>query len=543
MVHLCVTISDDGLRLESVQEGSSKSSRNRRRSQIDMATLRRKPKPKSAASRQDRNSCSSTASCPVFSGSYSDQEEDPPLRRQSSPILKGSVTSLHTLISKTPKNSLSSLQGSGSSLQGSLPSLQNAIHSFQGSLPSLRGAISRLKRRSLGSMDNGSSVSSVGSVSDGRASPSIKSGNGSSSDDDASWDTNSWSSGATCLLRTPAKKYVETTKGCDEKECSHESSKVEPEVIYQNLIFPQPVSKSDIKVNTTKTVPVLPRKETQSSFKKPPPLPRNNKTEDKRKFSQFLNEVTGRVLKTNETSPQPMAIFRHRYPSPPPPPPSTPCQQSPTPGTSTWYNGSNLQTIRERASKDTKAPIQQWSKTLPSCKVLEPGDVIRKVMVDGLSHSEHNLEACTKIQAQPFTGRLYLETDIDRVRQLDELAANGTLGNVQNEIELEKDMERLNGNRIPWLENENCAGKEREMRRDSEWDREKNGRVDRGRGATRKMVPNSYESLLSQTSARRNPRPILNWSDGMPQMSCRSTSLPRPANVTGADGELQLGAR
>uniref|UniRef100_A0AAV2JC39 Uncharacterized protein n=1 Tax=Knipowitschia caucasica TaxID=637954 RepID=A0AAV2JC39_KNICA len=134
-------------------------------------------------------------------------------------------------------------------------------------------------------MDNGSSVSSVGSVSDGRASPSIKSGNGSSSDDDASWDTNSW------------------------------------------------ISKSDIKVNTTKTVPVLPRKETQSSFKKPPPLPRNNKTEDKRKFSQFLNEVTGRVLKTNETSPQPMAIFRHRYPSPPPPPPSTPCQQSPTPGT------------------------------------------------------------------------------------------------------------------------------------------------------------------------------------------------------------------
>ncbi|XP_053191120.1 brain-enriched guanylate kinase-associated protein [Scomber japonicus] len=422
-----------------------------------MATLRRQPRSRAASTRQDRGSCSSTASCPVFSGQYSDQEEDPPIRRQSSPLLKGSLSNIHSSICPSPKGSLSSLQGTVTSLQGSLPSLQESLPSYQGSLPNLRESVSRFKRRSLGSLDNSNHC-----LSERSTSPSLQSGNGSSSDDDGSWDTNSWSSGATCLLRTPVKQDSNETSGeSGGKPCTTEQA--EPEIIYQNLIFSHPAATTESKADCApeRTSTALKKdvgtqsvsssclsKNSATSYQK------DNKTEERRKFSQFLNEVTCRVLKTNGGPPQQQSTLRHRHASPPPPPPSTPSHPpltttlhstpAVTPpsasATNMWYSptSSNLQTIKEYDSKDITSSIHQWSKTLPSCKILEPGDELMKVKGESHSYPEHDLELCTKIQAQPSTGRLYLETDIDRVRRLDELVANGTLGKERSEKGLEK---------------------------------------------------------------------------------------------------------
>lgn len=567
MVHLCVSISDDGLRLESVQKGSPKTVRTTRKKAIDMATLRRQPRSRTASTRQDRGSCSSTASCPVFSGPYSDHEEDPPLRRQSSPLLKGSLSTLHNSTSPSPKGSLSSLQGSVPCLQGSLPSLRGSLPDFKGSLCNIRGSISRTKRRSLGSLDNSSP-----SPSDRSISPSLQSRNGSSSDDDGSWDTNSWSSGATCLLRTPVKQ--ESTDASGESGGKSLTTKQvtasalsEPEIIYQNLIFTHPVTKTESKVGCApeRTSRVLQKdaeiqRLSSSNLNKNTATlsshPRDKNTDDRRKFSQFLNEVSYRVLKTNSDSPQPQSTLRHRYPSPPPPPPSTPSHplltttlhSTPanlppppsTSGTNLWYSPTNLnlQTINEYDSKDITSSIHQWSKTLPSCKILEPGDVLRKVKGESHLFPEHDLELCTKIQTQPSTGRLYLETDIDRVRRIDELVSNGTLGKERNEKGLEKCLER---------------GKEREKRKESllERDRgtekgkkndkgsekpcwEKDRRMERGREKEKKIGLTSFEpSPLQPTfSGRSNPCPVFSWPEGFPRVSYRSTSLPRPVNMT-----------
>ncbi|XP_047467672.1 uncharacterized protein LOC125024061 [Mugil cephalus] len=584
MVHLCVSISDGGLRLESVQKGSPKCGRSSGKKAIGMATLRRQPRSRTGSNRQDRGSCSSTASCPVFSGPYSDQEEDPPVRRQSSPLLKGSVSNLQSTTSPSSRGSLSSLQGFVPRLPGSLLSLQGSLSSLQSSLPNLRGSFSRFKRRSLGSLDNSSP-----SPSDRSTSPSLQSGNGSSSDDDGSWDTNSWSSGATCLLRTPVKQ--------DSKESSKESSgkndsanqasaaaKAEDEIIYQNLIFSRPAAVAECTPERPCTVlrkDTGTQSESSSCLNKNAPSASSHQedetTDDKRKFSQFLNEVTCRVLKTNGGPPQQQSILRHRYqPSPQPPPTSTPSHppthsvptNTSTSASNSWYSPTslNLQTIKEY-EKDIMSSIHQWSKTLPSCKILEPGDVLTKVKGESHSHPEHNLELCTKVQAQPSTGRLYLETDIDRVRQLDELVANGTLGKERNEKKLEKGMERgtERESRILWDRNGGLTmekGKEREKRKESAWERdkgaekgkekdkerekhcwEKDRMTERGREKEKekKVVIPSYEIPAPQmaSSGRSNPCPVFSWPEGFPRMSYRSTSLPRPVNITESDGEMQ----
>ena len=450
MVHLCVSIYDNGLRLESVKKRSQKPAQNKGEKLIEMATLRREPRTRTASTRQNRGSCSSTASCPVFSGPYSDHEDDPPLRRQSSPLLQGSLSSLHTSTSPSPKGSFSSLQGSVPCLQGSLSSLQGSLSSFQSSLPNLRGSVSSLKRRSLGSLEN-----SCPSLSEW--STSLQSCNGSSSDDDGSWDTNSWSSGATCLLRTPVTQDKSESTGelCD-KSCNTDqassAAESENEIIYQNLIFSSPADKAESKGDCTTRICTLVRKDKgiqsmSSSFlsKSVSSHQQEEKTDDRRKFSQFLNEVTCRVLKSNGGPPLQQPTLRHPHSSPPPAPPPTPSHPphisspanppSSASAANLWYSPttSNLHTIKECDSKDITSSIHQWSKTLPSCKILEPEQMLRKAKTESPPYPEHNLELYTKIQAQPSTGRLYLETDIDRVRRLDELVANGTLGKERND--------------------------------------------------------------------------------------------------------------
>lgn len=572
MVNLCVSISNDGLRLESVHKRSPNSARNRRKKSFDMATMQRQPKLRTTSTRQARGSCSSTASCPIFSGPYSDQEEDPPLRRQSSPLLKGSLSRLHNATSSSCKSFLSNLQGSVPSLQGSLPSLPNAVHIFQDSLPNLRGAFSRLKRRSLGGMDN-----SIVNLNNRSTSPRLQSGNRSSSDDDGSWDTNSWSSGATCLLRTPVKQdSTETPVETDVKSSNQPSttSKAEPEIIYQNLLYSQPIPKSNVKVGSTKGgTQIVPKKETQSvasSCKKSTSQYQDEKTADREKFSQFLNDVTYRVLKTNGSTSQQVATLQHRFPSSPLPPPSVPSHKAantlrssnplaaPPANTCIWYSptSSNLQAIKEYHSKDITASIHQWSKTLPSCKILEPGDTLQKVIGESPSHTVLDLELCTKIQAQPSTGRLYLETDIDRVRRLDELVANGTLEKECNDKGLDKAIEKLKVNTILWEKNGNaavdkekenerrkiCAWEERTVVKGKERDKTREGpcwekdrqmeQMERLRDKERKAVPDSYESLCSKMVISEWSNPVFGRPDGIPRMSYRSTSLPRHANIT-----------
>lgn len=578
MVHLCVSISGDGLRLESVQKGSPETVRSRGKKAIDMATLRRQPRSRTASARQDRGSCSSTASCPVFSGPYSDHEEDPPLRRQSSPLLKGSLSTLHNSSSSNSKGSLSISQVS-------VPCLQRSLPGFQSSLPNLRGSISRVKRRSLGSLDN-SSPSPI----EWSTSPSLQSA--SSSDDDGSWDTNSWSSGATCLLRTPVNQLsTEESEESGGKTCTTDQPSTtemdEPEIIYQNLIYSQHDAKVESKGECSPegTSTVL-RKDAGTQSVSSSCLSKNTvtvsshqqdeKSENRRKFTQFLNEVTCRVLKSNSGPPQQPSTLRHHYLSPPPPPPpstpshppltttlhSTPINPSLPPplsasATNLWYSptSSNLRTIKEHDSKDISSSIHQWSKTLPSCKILEPGDVLKKVKGESHSYQEHDLELCTKIQTQASTGRLYLETDIDRVRRLDELVANGTLGTERNEKGLDKAMDRgkERENRIPWERNGGLGiekSKERE-RKESHWERDKGGekgkekdkgkekpcwekdrRVERGREKVKKLVLSSYEPPPPQSSSsgRSNPCPVFSWPEGFPRMSYRSASLPRPVN-------------
>lgn len=567
MVHLCVSISDDGPRLESMQKGSPKSMRKREKEMLDMATLRRQPRSRTASTRQDRGSCSSTASCPVFSGPYSDQEEDPPLRRQSSPLLKGSLSSLPNSTNQSPKSSLSSLHGSIPSLQGSLPSLRGSLPSFKDSLCSLRGSISRTKRQLLVSLDNQSPGPIERSIS-----PSQLNRSGSSSDDDGSWDTNSWSSGATCLLRTPVKKENKDASGQKEKSCTTNQMSAaaldEPEVIYQNLIFTRPSLKCEGRGGCSasgaftgaKKDAETPGLSLSSLGKNTPAVGREKKPEDMRKFSQFLNEVSVRVLKSSNGTPKQEITLRQRYPSPPPPPPSTPSHAplatsthssastpnlpplSSSSATNMWYSptNSNLQTIEECDSKDIASSIDQWSRTLPTCKVLEPEELLRKVKGEIHTYPERDPEPCAKIQThKPSSGRLYLETDIDRVRRIDELVANGTLGKERAEKGLEKCAER---------------GRHKEKRKESLWERdggvekvkkndkgsekpswEKDRRVEKGREKEKKVTLSGYnpsQPPLSTLGRRSNPCPVFSWPDGYPKISYRSTSLPRAVNMT-----------
>lgn len=180
--------------------------------------------------------------------------------------------------------------------------------------------------------------------------------------------------------------------------------------------------------------------------------------------------------------------------------------------------------------------------------------MLRKVKGESHPYREQNLELCTKIQAQPPTGRLYLETDIDSVRRLDELVANDTLGKEINENMPEKVMkrEKERENRFSWEINGRSGmerGKEREKKKENLWERdrgiekrkekdnvrerpcwEKDRRMERGR-------ENSYEPPpppppQSTSSKWSNTCPVFSWPEGFPRMSYRSTSLSRPVNIT-----------
>ncbi|XP_051501937.1 brain-enriched guanylate kinase-associated protein-like [Myxocyprinus asiaticus] len=337
-----------------------------------VSTLKRPPRSKISSNRQERGSCSSTASCPVFSGCQSDLDEDPPSRcpsSLSSPTLHGSVSTSGVAV----KSSLSSRQGSVSSLK-SFPTsstLQSSNFSLCSSSPSLRSSSSSHR---------------------------------SSSEDD-SWDTNSWSSGATCLLRSSIKQHSEEVfrvragSGCRPEGTS------DSETGYQNSDSCQDsvlgleshegveriaVGRRDSSHSLTSSQGTSVVSTISTDLKQ--------KIEEKLKFSQFLDEVTCRVL-----DPECLEAFGafHQKETP-----QTPTSTTHSDTVSPW-----LSSIRDSLSNGNEingaASVCQWPKCLPSCKILDANEILRRTQ-----------EESAFIET---SGRTYLETDIDRVRREDEI--------------------------------------------------------------------------------------------------------------------------
>ena len=295
------------------------------------STLTRQLQPKTGNSQHEHGSCSSTSSYPVFSEGQSDPDEEPLLRSPSS--------------------------FSSYSVQRSLPS-------FQSSVPNIRDS----------SLQSSSSSHQITSPSPHSA---------SSSEDDSSWDTNSWSSGATCLLRSSIKKHSEEAfqarlgsssqsshedgidVSCTQSECQEGSEWA--------------LRRSD-SLQSLSSSQGIPATSTQL----------DRKIEEKLKFSQFLDEVTCSVM-----APGSLEAF------------GIPWQKDPD---SLW-DESPCTYIREPRRSSVVDTVYQWTKSLPSCKILDASNIMRK------SQEEQDSE-------EAGTGRAYLETDIDSVGMDDELESN-----------------------------------------------------------------------------------------------------------------------
>lgn len=517
------------------------------------ATLKRQPRPKTVSgSRQERGSCSSTASCPVFSRHPSDPDEEPPPRcpsSLSSPTLQGSLSSLHGsnpgLQESLPslQGSNPSLQGSLSSLQGSLPSLHASSTSLHGSSSSKKGSISSLKgslpglkvsmplsrQSSIPSLQGSASSlcqsiqsrlqgshHSLRSASPGlrSSSPSLRSSSsslrsGSSSEDD-SWDTNSWSSGATCLLRSSIKQHSEEVfraragsggGGGRDETAATTTTASDSEAGYQSLdsckaalLLPSSSSSStgvraEIQ-EVLEKVSVTSRGESlqsltssQGTAASTVPTQIEQKIEAKLKFSQFLDEVTCRVL--DPGSLQAFGAVRQREPAPI----TSPCQ---------WFNQPVEPVIRDPrrggACGNASRSVYQWSKCLPSCKILDSNESLRRISDEGSVVEQ--------------AGKTYLETDIDSVRCEDELGLSGSHREVKT-LTHAREREREHP---------------RERERDRESDRERLREREK-----RSILVGPEHQVQSHFEVGRCPSPSISWSDSSAK-NLKTASLPRPGS-------------
>ncbi|KAK9960317.1 hypothetical protein ABG768_010387 [Culter alburnus] len=344
-----------------MQNGSSKTGRGVMVNGT-ASTLKRQPRPKTASARQERGSCSSSASCPVFSGC--DLDEEPPPRcpsSLSSPTLHGSTSM---------KGSVSSLQGSLSSLKGSVTSLKSfpTSSALQGSSLSLRSSSSSLRS----------------------SSPSLRS---VSSSEDDSWDTNSWSSGATCLLRSSIKQHSEEVFRVRAGSASQPGGTSDSETGYQNSDS-CPGSESQ----EGEYQAVEDRRDSTSSAASTVSTDLEQKIEEKLKFSQFLDEVTCRVL-----NPECLQAF------------GAPVRQK-EPLVTSSLQCLNLTPVSSPLScrpwfascrDSADVSMYKWAKCMPSCKILDASETLRRTQ-----------------EESETLGRTYLETDIDQVRREDEVSSH-----------------------------------------------------------------------------------------------------------------------
>ncbi|KAL7873545.1 hypothetical protein AOLI_G00126160 [Acnodon oligacanthus] len=381
-----------------------------------VSTLQRQQCPKTALNRQNRGSCSSSASCPVFSGRRRDPGQDPPLRCPSS------------LSSPTLQSSLPDQHGSGfiPSHKNSTVSLKSSISSLQGSLPSLQGSASNLKSfptsSELQSFNQSlrSSTTSFCSSSTSFRSSSSSLLSGTSSEDD-SWDTNSWSSGATCLLRSSIKQHSEEVFRVRASSVSRPESASDSEAGYQNLDCCQSSERQPESQQTAEKVPLGRKDSFQSQISSQcstvssaASAAIDEKIEAKLKFSQFLDEVTCRVLDP-ECLQAFVAVRQKDAPVPTPQSSlvncsltsSISCQHSMH--ANSWFDstGDPLTTSRDSRKSNVAAPVYQWNKCMPTCKILDTSEALRK------AHEEKTFMEPSK--------RTYLETDIDSVWREDEL--------------------------------------------------------------------------------------------------------------------------
>ncbi len=308
-----------------------------------MSTLKRQPRPKTVSGRQERGSCSSTASCPVFLGCQSDLDEYPQTYCPSSL----SSPTLHN------PGSTSNLKGSVSSLQGSLSSLKGSVTSLQ-------------------SFPTSSTLRS--------SSPSLR----SSSEDD-SWDTNSWSSGVTCLLRSSIKQHSEEVFQVRAASSSRPEGTSDSETGYQNSDSCQGSVMGSESQDGAEHRDSSSSQGTSAASTVPSDL--EHKIEEKLRFSNFLDEVTFRVL-----NPECLQAFGAPLHQKEPQTTSLPCL-NPIPVFSPWFGSS------ARDSRD----LYKWAKCMPSCKILDVSETMRRTQ-----------------EEMQMLGMTYLETDIDRVRREDE---------------------------------------------------------------------------------------------------------------------------
>lgn len=337
---------------------------------------------KTQFNRQDRGSCSSIASCPVFLAWQSDPEEDPLPQcstSHSSPTLQGSLTNLHG------PGSILSHKESEVSRNNSGSSLQNSLHNL-GSLYNLKrfssSSVLKSPKHSLGSASTSFHVSSTSFRS---SSSSVQSG--SSSEDD-SWDTNSWSSGATCLLRSSIKQHSEEVFRVRASSGSRPKPASDSESGHQNSDRQRSDRKSESQKSSEKgpmECKVNVPSQNSSHYGTAVSAQFEEKIEAKLKFSQFLNEVTCRVLDPKSLQafglvsqkegtvpilPSSLANFTQSS--------SLSSQQSTLSSSHSGLSGDPLPGSWESKKTNTVPPVTQWKKCVPSCKVLDPTETPKR---------------------------------------------------------------------------------------------------------------------------------------------------------------------
>lgn len=445
MVHFLLdTIFDGGTFRPKMQKASSKPGQGI----IVNGSIATQPQLKTSFNRQDRGSCSSIASCPMFLSWQSDPEEEKLPHcssSRSSPTLQGSFTNLH---------------GSGSILshKESVVSLKSSVSSLQNSLQDLKGSLSNLKRFPSSSVLKSPKLSSCSedtnfhssSTSFRSSSSSLQSGN--SSEDD-SWDTSSWSSGATCLLRSSIKQHSEEVFRVRASSGSRPKPASDSEASHQNLDLQRSERKSDSQKTSEKgpmECKVNVQSQNSSHYSTAVSAHFEKKIESKLKFSQFLNEVTCRVMDPESlqafglvcqkeasvpTLPSSLDNFSHSSP--------LSSQQSTLSSSRFGLNGDPLPSYWESKKNNTVPPVTQLKKCIPSCKVLDPTETPK-----GAHKQLHFMEQ---------------QRTKDSVQRDYELSSTEDSKNSKKEHQREQDRERRTMLVCPKLSQTNFVGRKHPM--------------------------------------------------------------------------------
>ncbi|TSO67451.1 Brain-enriched guanylate kinase-associated protein [Bagarius yarrelli] len=286
------------------------------------------------------------------------------LSNSSSPTAQESITNLHG------PGSTCNRKESTISRKNPASSLQNSLHHLKGSSPNLKrftpSSSSALKSPKHGLRSSATSFHSS-STSFKSSSSSLQSGNLS---EDDSWGTNSWSSGATCLLRSSIKQHSEEVFRVRASSGSRPEPATDSESGHKSLDR-QPGDRKSESQKTSEKGPMennfSVHNQSSSHHNTSAFAHIKEKIEAKIKFSQFLNEVTSRVmdpesLQTFQKETVPIQSSSH----------STSSSQQPTRSSfHSGFYGDSLPSCWESKKSNTVPPLTQVKKCTPSWKVLD----------------------------------------------------------------------------------------------------------------------------------------------------------------------------